>query len=344
VLAEPVVFRADIAPVNTIVVEAPTLPNGSAAVVTEMGASIGDQVGTGGVLLAVADRPVIVLNGNTPMFRDIRPETVGSDVEQLQRALGDLGYSIEVDGRFGRETEAAVLDLYQGLGFEMLHTGGEEEVAALEEAYAAAVTGGNAAQIERAFAALDQARSLVGYYIQRGELAFLTRLPVTVVSTLRVGDTWDAGSEQPQVTVSGSRVVLLGLATPEQADQVEVGDTAVALVEESGEELGVTVAAIEANSSASEDGVRASITLVPDGPIDPSLIGVNLRVTVNADSGTEVTAVPISALFTSLEGETEVLTPDGERVAVEIGEEVGGWVEILGGVEPGDLVVIGVEP
>jgi hypothetical protein len=66
------------------------------------------------VAMTVSGRPVFVLQGATPMHRDIGPGDSGEDVRQLERALTRFGYSPgAVDGRYDGSTAAAVALMYR---------------------------------------------------------------------------------------------------------------------------------------------------------------------------------------------------------------------------------------
>ena len=76
------------------------------------------EVDEGDILLEVSGRPVFVLSGEIPMFRDLRPGASGEDVEGLQAALDRLGYDLgSVDGELGAATQAAIEALYEDAGF-----------------------------------------------------------------------------------------------------------------------------------------------------------------------------------------------------------------------------------
>ncbi len=72
------------------------------------------QLREGSVALTVSGRPVFVLQGQTPMDRDLGPGDSGTDVMQLERALARLGHSPgAADGRYDGATGAAVAELYR---------------------------------------------------------------------------------------------------------------------------------------------------------------------------------------------------------------------------------------
>ncbi|MFE2291303.1 peptidoglycan-binding protein [Streptomyces sp. NPDC059452] len=70
----------------------------------------GETVTRGQALYELNDKPVTLLYGPVPMFREMKAGDRGSDVLQLERNLRDLGYGagLYVDTEYGRDTEAAV--------------------------------------------------------------------------------------------------------------------------------------------------------------------------------------------------------------------------------------------
>lgn len=89
--------------------------NSLAGIVTEVTPAA--EVTVGAVLYAVAGTPVRAVTGDTPFYRPLARGTNGPDVEQLQRALAELGYlSSTPDGDFGPATEAAVRAWQSDLG------------------------------------------------------------------------------------------------------------------------------------------------------------------------------------------------------------------------------------
>ncbi|WP_157372738.1 peptidoglycan-binding protein [Agromyces sp. Root81] len=104
---------------NTVAEWQPALAatNQASGTVTSVTVAPGDEVRAGSVLYSVNLRPVVVAAGATPVFRPLSREAKGSDVQQLQQLLTELGfYSGAVDGEFGSRTEAAVKDWQDSLG------------------------------------------------------------------------------------------------------------------------------------------------------------------------------------------------------------------------------------
>ncbi|MFB7915359.1 peptidoglycan-binding protein [Streptomyces sp. NPDC056061] len=73
-------------------------------------ASAGKTLTGGQALYELNDKPVTLLYGPVPMFREMKVGDRGSDVLQLERNLRDLGFgsNLYVDTRYDEATEAAV--------------------------------------------------------------------------------------------------------------------------------------------------------------------------------------------------------------------------------------------
>lgn len=77
------------------------------------------EISEGAVLLTASGRPVFVLQGKLPAYRDLTPGTSGEDVRQLEQGLKKLGFDPgRVDGVFDRQTSLAVARWYKSKGWE----------------------------------------------------------------------------------------------------------------------------------------------------------------------------------------------------------------------------------
>lgn len=77
------------------------------------------QLGAQSVLLTASGRPVFVLRGRIPAYRDLVPGISGEDVKQLERGLERLGFDPgPVDGTYDARTGSAVARLYKSNGWE----------------------------------------------------------------------------------------------------------------------------------------------------------------------------------------------------------------------------------
>ncbi|NTV38898.1 MAG: hypothetical protein HGA51_02935, partial [Demequinaceae bacterium] len=89
---------------------------GSTAIVT-MVPEVGTNLAEGSVALEVSGRPVILLQGELPVYRDLRPGSKGDDVLQLEQALKRLGLIAAADDVWADTTGAAIQSLYATLGY-----------------------------------------------------------------------------------------------------------------------------------------------------------------------------------------------------------------------------------
>jgi hypothetical protein len=77
------------------------------------------QIQEGDVLVTASGRPVFVLLGQTPAYRDLVPRLTGQDVRQLEEALKRLGFDPgPLDGLYDQQTSAAVAELYKAKGWD----------------------------------------------------------------------------------------------------------------------------------------------------------------------------------------------------------------------------------
>lgn len=100
-------------------IEVGVAPDEPTAVVTAAPLAAGDAVGEGMVVVELDGRPVIALEGVVPSHRDLRPGDEGPDVTAAQAALARLGVlDRDPSGVFDTATEAAVVELYDSVGYE----------------------------------------------------------------------------------------------------------------------------------------------------------------------------------------------------------------------------------
>lgn len=143
VLRDTVILRGTATATQTVQVTPTARAEGGAApVVTKVAAAAGTPVEAGRVLLEVSGRPVFVLPGKLPVYRDLKPGATGEDVKQLQQALAGRGHPTGGDkaGTFGAGTKTALTAFYRSIGYDALPAlaDGGEAVEAAEEAVTAA--------------------------------------------------------------------------------------------------------------------------------------------------------------------------------------------------------------
>lgn len=160
VLKETVVLRGTVTAGQSVQVPPPAVGD-STPVVTRLPLAQGARIRAGQVVAEVSGRPVFALPGTVPSYRDLRPDTEGKDVAQLQKALRGLGHGTgaDADGTFGPGTKAALAAFYASIGYEprpAVDDGGEAVRSARQ-----AVTAADRA-VEDARYAVDQARARAG--------------------------------------------------------------------------------------------------------------------------------------------------------------------------------------
>jgi peptidoglycan hydrolase-like protein with peptidoglycan-binding domain len=124
VLTATVVARGTVVVGRSVPVVGFASGSDASRIVTSIVRKAGDEVGSGDLLAQVSGRPIFLLQGRVPAFRDLSPGTSGTDVRQLQKALRTLGYSSAPDrlGYFGHGTQGAVSRFYRVSGFVPLTT------------------------------------------------------------------------------------------------------------------------------------------------------------------------------------------------------------------------------
>src|SRR3990172_8738911 len=106
------------------------------AVKTEVGVAArlplaGTELREGDVVFTTSGRPVFLLTGEQPAFRDLGPGIKGEDVRQLEEALVRMGFDPgPADGVYDGLTEAAVAAWYERAGFTPF-TASAEQLAAV---------------------------------------------------------------------------------------------------------------------------------------------------------------------------------------------------------------------
>lgn len=118
VLRATIAIRGTVSRGRLIGVDAVAPQGTDKAVVTRMPVSAGQRVTPGQVLAEIDGRPIFVLRGVLPAYRDLRFGDTGPDVAQLQASLRGLGYGdLDPSGRFGSGTAAALHAFYAAIGY-----------------------------------------------------------------------------------------------------------------------------------------------------------------------------------------------------------------------------------
>jgi hypothetical protein len=309
----------------------PSALKSSAGVVTSVQGA-GSTVDEGDVLLTISGRPVFLLQGTQPSFRDLGPGMSGQDVRQLERALERVGFDPgPIDGLYDAGTESAVTALYGRKGFQPV-VATEAQLAAARPREADLVQGWRAES---------------GVQFPADEVVFVRDIPVRITELLaKVG----TRAEGALVTVTDPDVVIEGVIPIEQADLVEEGAPVVFDEEALGIEGSARVSHIaDGPGTEGADAFHLAFEVAVKDP-PQGLIGASVRLTVPIEStkGAELT-VPLSAVSLGPDGGSRVQRSAGggfHFVPVVTGLSADGYVTVTpreGRLEPGDLVVVGFE-
>ncbi|MFD5116543.1 peptidoglycan-binding protein [Streptomyces sp. NPDC058391] len=347
VLKDSVILRGAVTASQTVAVTpAAGEQTGAVPVVTRLPVKTGDKISSGQVLVAVSGRPVFVLKGKLPAYRDLQPGSAGDDVSQLQQALAGLGHGTAGDqaGTFGPGTQQALSGLYAALGYEPLPVTPDaaEQVAteqksvadaqrsvedartALSSAEGSARTAAerelNRAEEDLTLAnqRLGKAEAGAGAKLPSTEVLFLEDFPARVESVMTAVGSKVTGAI---LTVSAGDLRVGANLTPAQQRLVRAGQRVTILSELTGDKITGSVESVaaepevpadsadggEQDGSGSADGIQYRMTVQPEGKLPAKLAGQDVRLTVEAASTDKpVMAVPTSAVSASVDGGSTV--------------------------------------
>lgn len=297
--------------------------------------AVGDELVPGSVALEVSGRPIVVISGGVPAYRDFVGGTRGADVVALQSGLAALGYDVgAIDGHYGKATAAAVEALYLAVGYETSPaeaSPAEVAVANADVATASAalrdlqLVGAEQAEISAASAALSLARETLTATrdaaltpFPRDEIVFVAGDSLHVVaSNSTLGGPATAGvivvasatTNVVWATVPRSVAARLPPGTPVEVDSV--------LGEATSEPVAGVVSWVAASTGI--DGVRERFGesfAVPSGQVGVEITldeplaredGARLQATIEIGGDQAATLlVPISAVRTAADGRTTV--------------------------------------
>jgi Tfp pilus assembly protein PilX len=213
--------------------------------------------------------------------------------------------------------------------------------------------------------ALADAQAAAGPMLPAGEVVFLPGFPARVDSvSARVGAPVTGGV----MTVSAGQLVVQGYLQERQKGLVRAGQPVEILAERTGRTVAGKVRSVsetldegqEQDGAATEgtDAERAPaaaqgypVVVEPGKPLDRSLAGQEVRLTVEAGSTDgKALVVPVTAVSVGPDGKSAVtvVAADGtqRRVQVRAGTQGDGYVEVVpvggGRLAPGALVVTGI--
>jgi peptidoglycan hydrolase-like protein with peptidoglycan-binding domain len=193
----------------------------------------------------------------------------------------------------------------------------------------------------------DALDAVTGPFVPAAELVVLARLPARI-------DTVNAivGSKADGILVAMSvdSFVIESVLSPAIKPLVQTGAIVKTDDELSGRTYTGKVRSVAEQLTVPKDGQGGAggylARVETDQPIDPSLLGANVRVTITGQtSGGEVIVVPVAAVFAQADGTnrvTRITNGIEEQLTVVTGLTAGGFVAITNAtLAPGDLVVVG---
>jgi peptidoglycan hydrolase-like protein with peptidoglycan-binding domain len=288
-----------------------TVKSGAGGTITRL-VGQGESVEPGDQLYRVDERPVTLLYGPVPMYRDLAPGDSGIDVRQLERNLAKLDYrGFRVDGAYTASTAEAVRAWQRDTGAEPTGTVARRDVVFIP-------TRGR----------VDALQVSVGDVVRPGapvlDITGTDRV-VHFDGDLDDRDRFDMGTKVTVVLPGGDKIA--GTVSAMRVVKVASGEPG---------------AGSGAGTTGSESIVQVEIALAraPD-----ELVGTPVEVTVAIDRRADVLLVPVSALLALAEGGygLEVVRDDGTTkiVRVDTGLFADAKVEVRG-ADIGEGTVVGV--
>jgi HlyD family secretion protein len=372
VMRQTLVLRGQVEPETSTTIRAVGGVRQGKPVVTRLPVDVGATVVAGQVVAEVSGRPVLLLVGEAPAYRDLVPGAEGGDVAQLQAALRALGHGTGSDrkGSYGPGTKAAVTAAYAAVGYRAQPTGEDddrERVAAQRRVRDAERALGQAkaqpgADVETAAQALEDAQEDLAEFTRRtgamvplGEVVFVPALPMTVVS---IGGSVGSEVTGPLLTVAGGQLVVRGEVSRSDAEILRPGQRVEIVSETSGVAAAGVVATVGepvrpqagagdgqegggqesgGQAPAAQSGRPGSATSVVvvrgEQALEPRLVGQNVRLTIEqASTPTEVLVVPLAAVSARADGQAQVV-----RVTASGQEE---RIAVTAGVSGGGYVEV----
>lgn len=363
VLAETVVIRGKVAASQQIDVSGEGAGGKEAgrSIVTKMAVKAGRSVDMGQLLLEVSGRPVFVLRGAVPAYRDLRFGSTGEDVAQLQKALAELGYASDGDpaGTFGTGTERAVERFYEAHGYSpvMEATDPAPTPTTPKEGASQAGPATGSASSPKAHVEptpVDPGTPVPRPVVPMAEIAYVRAEPAFVEQvSAQVGD--EATGDL--VSIAAGDLIVDGSVGAEMKGLLKPGQKVSIASETTGSRADGTVESVaDKPAKPQKDAERSGadtypVKVKPSGRLPAALAGEDVRLTITAaSSGEKVLAVPASAVSAGADGQTTVLVRRGEqerRVVVDTGMTADGYVQITPvdrrSLAVDDRVVVGVD-
>jgi hypothetical protein len=295
-------------------------------VVTKMPARLGGRVWPGHVIAEIDGRPIILLRGTLPAYRDLRVGDSGPDVAQLQAALSKLGYlDNDPSGSFDLGTAGALGLLYEHVGYP--------------------------APTYRPPVMKHVKPPPPTPYLPMMQVSYIPAASALVVSVAaRTGSQVAAG--QVVLRLAVGKPYVTGVLSAQQASRTSTGVRArIALSNITKAGVIARISAIPAHATPGAGPPEYRVVVTSSRrPLPQRLIGSAVRLTLLMPvTGGPVLTVPLTAVFSRGPSAFVVLVAASGRrtqVPVTTGPAAGGFVAVQpaasGALDPGDHVLIGV--
>jgi Putative peptidoglycan binding domain len=296
--------------------------SGVLPVVTKIFRPVGSTVEAGNVVVEVAGRPLFVLRGSVPAYRNLLFGESGTDVAQLQGGLETLGYSVgdDTDGVFGAGTASAVAAYYTALGYSVPRSQASPKA------------------VKRPMVPL-------------AEIMFVPDLPARVVKVAGPVGQEASGS---LLTLSMGSPTVAGQLDPGNVPLVRAGMKVTILDSATGLSRTGNLRSVghqTATKGSISGGVYLPLKIIPHRRLPASMIGKDIALTfTSAHTTGPVLAVPEAAIFARADGRIYLSKVTGARSDVQVPVKIDATGNGMVGVTPidggtlsaGDHVVTGV--
>jgi peptidoglycan hydrolase-like protein with peptidoglycan-binding domain len=273
----------------------------------------GDRVDCGDVLYRVDDKPVVLLCGTVPAYRDLAMGDKGNDVRQLNRNLHHLGYDADAgtdphDDDFTWKTEKALERLQHDKGFDVTGALDVDDAVFLPESMRIAKVTGELGGSARPGAQVAQATS--------DTLHVQVALDASQQGEVKKGD-------RARITLPGNKSVKGKVDRLGRVAQAPAGHDANA-----------GAATIPAFIGLDDSGKARGLDRAP------------VQVEITTKGVQSALSVPVTALVGKSGGgfAVEVVRHGGRRELVAVGlglfDTAGGRVQVEGDLREGDRVVV----
>jgi peptidoglycan hydrolase-like protein with peptidoglycan-binding domain len=240
----------------------------STLIVTRMPVKAGDRVRPGRVITEIDGRPVLLLRGRLPPYRNLHEGDSGPDVTQLQGDLEHAGYAdFDPPGYFGPSTSLALYLFYASLGYQAprYHHGRNLDVDEPD------------------------------VYLPRSEVSYIpTRSALVSAVSARVGSAVASGA--PVLSLATGHPYVTGTLTSHQASLARKGDTA--RIVSASPALTADGQVTRVGPLPSTPAAGHTVWVRSKRPLPQRLIGATVRLTLYSPvTAGPVLTVPLTAVF-----------------------------------------------